>query len=313
MTTLEAIGKKIGKWTVLSRVKTEKGYDFICKCECGEIKQVRSDNVLSGKSTQCMSCSQKEKMAKKPKKEKSNEPRIIKIRYDSNKEWSEENTFIGTYADFLTACKERRSKREKEEKEQKIAYWQGRKVRDSIYRRYNHMRRRCYNEKDQNYKNYGGRGIKICDEWLNDFETFYKWALENGYKKELTIDRIDVNGNYEPSNCRWITMKEQQRNRRTNVRITFNGVTKTQVEWAEELGITGSTIRDRINKGLPLEKVLTSERLKCENRKPYKSHKKKPYEQTKKYQADKKRIIRRIAIDLRIIQINKLLNGEFKK
>lgn len=309
MTTLEAIGKTIGKWTILSRVKTEKGYDFICKCECGEIKQVRSDNVLSGKSTQCIKCSAKARRVEKKPKEK----KIVKIRYDNSKGWEKDNVYEGYYEGYREFCRKKREEKSKKEKEEKQKYWEQRKERYAIYRRYNHMRRRCYNEKDHNYKNYGGRGIKICDEWLNDFETFYKWALENGYKKELTIDRIDVNGNYEPSNCRWITMKEQQRNRRTNVRITFNGVTKTQVEWAEELGITGSTIRDRINKGLPLEKVLTSERLKCENRKPYKPRKKKPYEQTKKYQADKKRIIRRIAIDLRIIQINKLLNGEFKK
>lgn len=80
------------------------------------------------------------------------------------------------------------------------------------------MKIRCYNPKAKDYKNYGGRGIKVCDEWLNDFKTFYDWAMANGYRDDLSIDRIDVNGNYEPSNCRWATAKEQANNRR-KVRI----------------------------------------------------------------------------------------------
>lgn len=101
-----------------------------------------------------------------------------------------------------------------------------------------HMKQRCYNPKSCNYNNYGGRGIKICDEWLNDSKKFYAWAKENGYKDNLTIDRINVNGNYEPANCRWLTLKEQQNNRTNNRKITINNVTKTASQWAEYYNIT---------------------------------------------------------------------------
>lgn len=90
------------------------------------------------------------------------------------------------------------------------------------------------------YRNYGGRGISVCSEW-EVFENFYKWSMENGYRDDLTIDRIDVNGNYEPSNCRWITYKEQANNTRTNKYIEYNGEEKTISEWADYAGIPYKT------------------------------------------------------------------------
>ena len=105
-----------------------------------------------------------------------------------------------------------------------------------LYRIYCGMKSRCYNKNNKKYKNYGGRGIKICDEWVNDFSTFYKWAISNGYEKGLSIDRIDVDGNYEPSNCRWANNDIQSHNKRLDKLYTYNGKTMSVVDWCKEIG-----------------------------------------------------------------------------
>ena len=116
-----------------------------------------------------------------------------------------------------------------------------------IYSIHSGMKYRCCNEKASDYERYGGRGITVCDEWLgkDGFSNFYNWAIDNGYNDELTIDRVDVNGNYEPSNCRWSTRYEQSLNKSTNVFLTIDGVTKTISEWAKEYNLDNETIRDR--------------------------------------------------------------------
>ncbi len=117
-----------------------------------------------------------------------------------------------------------------------------------IYNIWKLMKRRCKNTNDKYYKDYGGRGIVICDEWDNDFMNFYNWAIANGYSDKLTIERIDVNGNYEPANCKWISRKEQSRNRRNNVMVTYRGETRLLKEWCELLNLNYDTVFHRIKK-----------------------------------------------------------------
>ena len=102
----------------------------------------------------------------------------------------------------------------------------------SLWRRWVHMIDRCERSSCKDYKNYGGRGIKVCPEWKESYTAFKEWSLENGYEEKLTIDRIDVDGDYSPDNCRWVTIQEQQRNRRDTIKLTFSGVEKTASEWA---------------------------------------------------------------------------------
>ena len=105
---------------------------------------------------------------------------------------------------------------------------------------------RCYNPKNKRYKDYGGRGITVCDEWRNDYTSFKQWAIESGYQDGLTIDREDNNGNYEPNNCRWVSNKVQSNNMRRNRLIEFNGKTQTVSQWADEVGLKYDTLYGRL-------------------------------------------------------------------
>lgn len=127
-----------------------------------------------------------------------------------------------------------------------------------LYSIWNGMKTRCYNKNHIHYNDYGGRGITVCEEWKDDFKAFADWAMSNGYADNLTIDRIDANGNYEPSNCEWKCMKEQSNNRRNNIIITYNGITKTIPQWADETGINYNTLRRRIERGWDIERAFTT-------------------------------------------------------
>lgn len=128
-----------------------------------------------------------------------------------------------------------------------------------LYKIWASMKQRCYCQSQQNYPHYGGRGIVVCEEWRNNYEAFRNWAIANGYCDNLTIDRIDTDGNYEPSNCRWATVEMQRNNMRSNINLTYNGESHTMSEWAKVLGISYSALQQRIGKlRWSVEKALTT-------------------------------------------------------
>lgn len=116
-----------------------------------------------------------------------------------------------------------------------------------VYRIYKGMISRCYEQTNKDYASYGARGITVCDEWLGEHGlfNFVDWARKNRYSDDLTLDRIDVNGNYDPSNCRWATNIEQANNKRNNITLTYNGETKTIPEWSRELNLSAGLLRQR--------------------------------------------------------------------
>lgn len=185
-------GQKFGLLTVigLKDTDTRKTY-WICQCDCGNVKEVRSDSLISGaiKSCGCL----------KKKQDKINLTKNHKHKMSGTR----------------------------------------------IYREWQSMKGRCYNQNDPRYDGWGGRGITVCEEWKNSFEKFFEWAMNNGYRNDLTLDRIDNDGNYEPKNCRWATQKEQSRNRSSNIRIKIGNSTKTLIEWCEIFNLDYGKIRAR--------------------------------------------------------------------
>lgn len=139
-----------------------------------------------------------------------------------------------------------------------------------LYAIWRHMNERCYKTYHKSYADYGGRGITVCPEWRYDYVAFRNWAYANGYNEnagymECTLDRIDVNGNYEPENCRWISMKEQCNNRRNNRMLECDGIRRTMMEWSEITGIQASTLWHRWEKGWSDEKIIKTPLRKQKN------------------------------------------------
>ena len=129
-----------------------------------------------------------------------------------------------------------------------------------IYKIWDHIIQRCNKRsKDDATRRYRELGVTVCEEWRNSFVAFYDCSMKNGYNDSLTIDRIDTYGNYEPSNCRWATRKEQMNNTRKNVRYTHNGETHTITEWHDITGIPAGRIAYRIRRGWPDEMIFDQE------------------------------------------------------
>lgn len=221
-------GKRFGKWLVLKRAENnKKEVRWLCQCDCGTIKTVSSASLKKGKSTNC-GCEKfvdlsKMRFGRLVVIERA-EP-VISSKGEATQMWhcacdcgnevnvrhsclqSGKTTSCGCYHKEILG---------------KLNRTHGLAHKSHLYSVWKNIKDRCYREKCKSYHNYGGRGIAMCDEWRNDYKAFYDWSMANGYKEEqtpggvniLSIDRIDNDGNYEPSNCRWVTADVQAKNKR---------------------------------------------------------------------------------------------------
>ena len=258
----DRIGEKHNKLLIIGFEHKEKHSLYLCRCDCGTEKYIDCDSVVSGRQQSCGCLRHKSQYLDLTGKRFG---RLVVKSYSHKKNkynyWNCicdcGNSVIVSSGCLLSgttlSCKCQR----KENMLKSRLKHDSSKTR--LYHIYNGMKKRCYDTKDINYKRYGERGIVICDEWLdkeNGFQNFKNWALSNGYSDNLSIDRIDNNGNYEPSNCRWANDKTQCRNRRSNRLITYNNQTKCISEWSEIFDIPAGKIWYRLSHGYDLNKVF---------------------------------------------------------
>lgn len=263
----DIVGKKFNRLTAIKRVYGEgNGIRYLFKCDCGKEKVILKNAVVSGKTKSC-GCLSNEKVRERCAKDltgkKFNRLTALKIdRIESGKTYWLCKCDCGNTCSVLTnrltsghtqSCgcikKENIGNLNKSHN----------KAGTRIYRIYSQMKGRCYRKTHPSYDRWGGRGIKVCDEWLgeNGFQNFYDWSMKNGYAEELTIDRIDNDGNYEPSNCRWTTNKIQSNNRRSSRYIDVDGEKMTVALFSEKYDIKSkSFITRRLDKGYGYKRIL---------------------------------------------------------
>lgn len=261
-------GKTFGKLTVIGRAEKNKGNvpHWHCKCECGNETIVSGHNLKVGLTKSC-GCYRKERAAAVGTKFQDLTGKTFSkltvigraesgpngnTRWHCKCECGNEVTVQGAHLKngLTKSCGCYRKERAPESNRIHGQY------KTRLYRIWARMKTRCLTPGADNYRDYGGRGITICDDWKDNFQSFYDWAVSHGYNDELTIDRIDVNGNYEPSNCRWATRREQSDNTRRTIRLTIDGQTHTINEWSEISGLPRTTIYNRYRNFWPTDRLL---------------------------------------------------------
>lgn len=256
------IGEQYGELTIIDDYydKVKKCRMVRCKCSCGNEMVTRRYKVINGKVKHCSARGHNTKMDD-PKYigQRFGKLTVIGFEYDEHTasvKWKCKCDCGNERTDFpfrikssqVDKCIECATK-ESAERASKINTRHGMSG-SRIYNIWSGMIARCYNPSSDSYKYYGGRGIKICDDWRESFEAFYAWAITHGYQEDLTIDRLDFNGNYEPDNCRWATYKQQAENKRKpkpRNYLMIDGVTKPLIEWVKESDFTAPAIKYRLD------------------------------------------------------------------
>lgn len=254
-------GERYNMLTVISLEKIDNNMSYWnCKCDCGNEKTLSIADLKRAKSCGCAKRMHYEDLTGYENKD------IIVVSFSERRKgriyWNCKCKHCGNivqrYATNikkgLATCKCIRKKR--------IGEANSKPNRNTeIYSKWSGMKSRCYNKNDTHFKSYGGRGIVICDEWLNNFDGFYNWSVKNGWQKGYSIERKDVNGNYCPENCCWIPMIEQAKNKRNTIYAELNGETKRLVEWCEIMKLNPKTVYNRMyQSGMTPEEALMYKR-----------------------------------------------------
>lgn len=257
-------GQKFGMLVVEEFAGTDPKFGtalWKCRCDCGSEKIVRSRALISGDIVSC-GCKRKNDLTGK----RFGRLLVVKKLENSSKKHQNGmyecvcdcgNRTIAYQSNLLQGKTTSCGCFQKEETSKRFSKHGMAKTR--LYGIYFNMKQRCFNPNQKSYHNYGGRGIEICEEWKESFSNFANWALNNGYSDSLTLDRVDVNGNYCPENCRWATIKEQSNNRRETVWVEILGNKKSLKEWTDFMEWSYGCYRARHSKGKP---VFKEEELK---------------------------------------------------